>query len=73
MSITMLDIQVYTEQSLAKTFKISPVVVFRKAVLLPESQSEQVKLEDWKYLLSQFPNDDQVYTWFCRHHYHLGG
>ncbi len=48
-----------TLMQLAKAFNLPPVFVFRKAGLLPEAPSDQVRLEDWEYLLNQLPPDEQ--------------
>ena len=45
---------------IAQAFGISPIVVYRKAGLLPnKSGGEDVRLEDWEFLLSQLSPEDQ--------------
>jgi transcriptional regulator with XRE-family HTH domain len=43
---------------LAQAFGISPVILYRKAGLLPEG-GEQASFEDWQHLLAQLTNDEQ--------------
>jgi transcriptional regulator with XRE-family HTH domain len=45
--------------AIAHALKISPITIFRKAGLLPAEDSEQVKIENWKYLLTQLTPDEQ--------------
>lgn len=45
--------------ALAQAFKISPITIFRKAGLLPPDGGENVKFEDWEYLLTQLTQDEQ--------------
>ena len=45
--------------ALAHGFGISPITVFRKAGLLPPGSDDEVKFEDWKFLLDQMPTDEQ--------------
>jgi len=44
--------------ALAGALGLSPVVLFRKAGLMPEATNNQERLEDWEYLLSQLPPDE---------------
>lgn len=44
---------------IAEVFNVSPITVLRKAGLLPAEGGDQVKFEDWKYLLDQLPEDEQ--------------
>lgn len=48
--------------AIAHGFKISPITIFRKAGLLPDSNGngEQVKFEDWEYLLKQMSPEDET-------------
>ncbi len=50
---------VETYISLANALQLSPIVLFRKAGLIPEAKSEQTTLQDWEYLLDQLPPDEQ--------------
>lgn len=45
--------------AIAHGLKISPITVFRKAGLLPNGNGEEVKLQDWEYLLSQMTPTEQ--------------
>ena len=46
--------------ALAVAANRSPITAFRKAGLLPNNKNgEQVKLEDWEYLLSQMTQEEQ--------------
>jgi len=47
-----------TLTALAKAFDISPITIFRKAGLLPKG-GENVRFEDWQYLLEQLSSEDQ--------------
>lgn len=44
---------------LADALGLSPIILFRKAGLLPEAATPQVRLEDWEYLLNQLPPVEQ--------------
>ena len=44
--------------AIAHAFHVTPVLVFRKAGLLPDG-GEEVQIEDWQYLLSQLSAEDQ--------------
>jgi transcriptional regulator with XRE-family HTH domain len=44
---------------LAQAFDISPIVLYRKAGLLPKGQSDEVNFDDWKFLLSQLSPQDE--------------
>lgn len=50
---------VETYISLANALQLSPLILFRKAGLLPEAPSQQTSLQDWEYLLDQLPADEQ--------------
>lgn len=45
--------------AIANAFKMSPITIFRIAGLLPDNGSDQIKFEDWQYLLSQLTEDEQ--------------
>ncbi len=45
--------------ALAHGLNISPITVFRKAGLLPPGPDDDVKFEDWKFLLDQMSPEDQ--------------
>ena len=47
-----------TYLALAKAFNISPIFIFRKAGLLPEANTEQVRFEDWEFVLNQLSSDE---------------
>lgn len=47
-----------TYLALAKAFNISPTFIFRKAGLLPESNTDQVRFEDWEFVLNQLSPDE---------------
>jgi transcriptional regulator with XRE-family HTH domain len=44
--------------SISKAFGMSPVTVFRKAGLLPDTTSDQAQMDDWQYLLNQLPPEE---------------
>lgn len=45
---------------IATAFGMSPIVLYRKAGIFPENgNSDQVKFEDWQYLISQMTTDEQ--------------
>ena len=46
--------------AIAHGLKISPITVFRRAGLLPNGNGEQVKMEDWEYLLKQMSPEDEA-------------
>lgn len=48
-----------TLTAFAHGFSLSPIVLFRKAGLLPDTPTDQVRLDDWEYLLNQLPPDEQ--------------
>lgn len=45
--------------ALAEAARVSPILVFRKAGLLPPGPEEHAQFSDWQYLLSQLPQEDQ--------------
>ncbi len=45
--------------AIAEALKISPITIFRKAGLLPSGPADEVKFEDWKYLLNKLPPAEQ--------------
>ncbi len=45
--------------AIAHGLNISPITVFRRAGLLPPGPDEDVKFEDWKFLLDQMSTEDQ--------------
>jgi hypothetical protein len=45
--------------ALAEAAKRSPITAFRKAGLLPSGPDDEIRFEDWKYLLSQLSPEDQ--------------
>lgn len=45
--------------ALAHGMKMSPIVIFRKAGLLPAEGGDQLKFEDWKYILEELPEEEQ--------------
>lgn len=46
--------------SLAEALNLSPILLFRQAGLLPNSNGDQVKFEDWEYLLKQMTPEDEA-------------
>jgi len=44
--------------AISKALSLSPVTVFRKAGLLPDATTDQVRMEDWDHLLSQLPPEE---------------
>lgn len=46
--------------SIAEVLNVSPVTVFRKAGLLPPGPDDEIKYEDWKFLLDQMNPDDEA-------------
>lgn len=45
---------------IATAFEMSPIAIYRKAGKFPDNgNGDQVKLEDWQYLLSQMTADEQ--------------
>ena len=48
-------------EAISAALNVSPVLVFRKAGLLPPGPSDEVAFEDWKYILDQLdPRDQEV-------------
>ena len=45
---------------IAQAFGVSPIVIYRKAGLLPESNGADVKLGDWEFLLKQMSPEDEA-------------
>lgn len=45
--------------AIAHAFNISPIAIFRTAGLLPNNGDDQIKFDDWQYLLSQMTEDEQ--------------
>ncbi len=45
--------------ALANAANRSPVTVFRKAGLLPPGPDDEIKYEDWKFLLDQMSPEDE--------------
>lgn len=45
--------------ALAQAFKISPVSIFRNAGLLPSGPGDDIKFDDWKYLLEKLTPDER--------------
>lgn len=43
---------------IARAFGMDPILVYRKAGLIPNG-NEAVSFQDWEYLLSQLPEEDQ--------------
>jgi transcriptional regulator with XRE-family HTH domain len=43
---------------IAAVLNVSPTTVFRKAGLMSDATTDQVRLEDWDYLLSQLPAEE---------------
>ncbi len=46
--------------ALAHGLNISPITVFRAAGLLPPGPDDEVKFEDWKFLLEQMSPEDEA-------------
>jgi hypothetical protein len=46
--------------ALARALNYSPVFLFRKAGLLPSGNSDEVKFEDWKFLIDQLNPEDEA-------------
>jgi transcriptional regulator with XRE-family HTH domain len=44
---------------IAQAFDLSQIVVYRKAGLLPQGGNDQVKFEDWKFLLDQLTPEEE--------------
>jgi len=44
---------------IARVFNVSPITVIRKAGLLPAEGGDDIKFEDWQYLLSQLQPDEE--------------
>lgn len=44
---------------IAGVFNISPITVLRKAGLLPAEGGDQIRFDDWQYLLNQLPEDER--------------
>ena len=49
---------VETYISLANALNISPITLLRKAGIMPDATTDQVRMEDWDYLLSQLPPEE---------------
>ncbi len=50
---------VETYIALASALGLSPILLFRKAGLLPPALGNESDFDDWKYLLAQLPPDEQ--------------
>jgi transcriptional regulator with XRE-family HTH domain len=48
-----------TLTALARALGISPISIFRQAGLLPSASGEEASFDNWKFLLSQLPPDEQ--------------
>lgn len=46
--------------AIAHALKISPITLFRKAGLLPDTNEADVKLDDWEFLLKQMTPEDEA-------------
>ena len=44
---------------IAGVFNISPITVLRKGGLLPAEGGDQIRFDDWQYLLNQLPEDER--------------
>lgn len=44
---------------IADVFNVSPITVLRKAGLLPAEGDDQIRFDDWQYLLNQLPEDER--------------
>lgn len=44
---------------IARAFGIDPILVYRKAGLIPNG-TEVISFQDWEYLLAQLPEEDQL-------------
>jgi len=44
---------------IAGVFNVSPTTVLRKAGLLPAEGGDQIRFDDWQYLLNQLPEDER--------------
>ncbi len=44
---------------IADVFNVSPITVLRKAGLLPAEGGDQIRFDDWQYLLNQLPEDER--------------
>jgi transcriptional regulator with XRE-family HTH domain len=45
--------------SIAHALKLSPITIFRKAGLLPQGPENEIKFEDWKFLLDQLTPEEE--------------
>lgn len=45
--------------SIAVVFSVSPITAFRKAGLLPNGNEDQIKFDDWQYLLNQLSPEEE--------------
>jgi transcriptional regulator with XRE-family HTH domain len=48
-----------TVVALADALEISPVVILRAMGLLPPGTSDQIRFEDWQFILDKLPEDQQ--------------
>ena len=46
--------------ALAEAANRSPITAFRKAGLLPPGPTNEIRLKDWEYLISQLSPDDEA-------------
>lgn len=50
---------VETFLAIANALYVSPILLFRKAGLLPPTETSQTNLDDWQYILQQLPPEEQ--------------
>lgn len=48
-----------TYLALSEAFGISPIIMLRQAGKMPPGTNEQIRFEDWEYLLDQLPPEEQ--------------
>lgn len=46
--------------NIAEVLNVSPITVFRKAGLLPPGPDDEIKYDDWKFLLDQMNPEDEA-------------
>jgi transcriptional regulator with XRE-family HTH domain len=57
-SVSMPAVETFI--ALAKALNYSPVFLLRKAGLLPPGGNDEIRFEDWKFLIDQLNPDDEA-------------
>ncbi len=46
--------------ALAKGLNLSPITIYRKAGLLPDTDSKEIRFDDWKDILEKISSEDEA-------------